>query len=75
MHRHKCSWVVKNGKHHRGSTQATIHPLAILLTTALRALVRMTALGSSVALILPPLCFLYYDSHCQQYEVIEIYRM
>ena len=33
----------KNKKHHRGSTQATIHPLAIMLTAALWALVSMIA--------------------------------
>ena len=33
----------KNKKHLRGSTQATIHPLAIILTAALWALVSITA--------------------------------
>ena len=50
----------KNKKHLRGSTQATILPLAIILTTALRALVSIIVLGSIIALLLPPLCFLYY---------------
>ena len=53
--------VGSNNKKHlrvRDSTQATIHPLAIILTMALWALVSMIALGSIVALILPPLCFL-----------------
>ena len=36
------SWVVKK-KHPRGSTQATIHPLAIILTAAQRALVSTIA--------------------------------
>ena len=35
----------KSNKHLRGSTQATIHPLAIILTAALWALVSMTAWG------------------------------
>ena len=45
----------KNKKHLRGSTQAIIHPLGIILTAALWALVSIMALGSIVA----PLCFLY----------------
>ena len=40
--------------------RATIHPLAIILTAALWALVSIITLGSIVALILPPLCSLYY---------------
>ena len=32
-----CSWVIKY--HHRGSIQATVHPLAIILTAALWALI------------------------------------
>ena len=52
----------KNKKHLRGSTQAAIHPLAIILTAALWALVSIIAEGSIVALILPPLWFLYYYS-------------
>ena len=32
--------VIKNKEHPRGSTQATIHPLAIILTTALWVLNR-----------------------------------
>ena len=47
-------------KHLRGSTQATIHPWAIILTVALWALVSMIAQRSIVTLILPPLCFLRY---------------
>ena len=43
----------------RGSTQARIHPLAVILTVALRALVSMMALRNGVALTLPPLCFFY----------------
>ena len=39
-------------KHLRGCTQATIRPMAIILTVAL------WALGSIVAFILPPLCFI-----------------
>ena len=52
-------WVVENKKHVRGSIQATISPLAIILTAALWALVSIIAKGSIVILILPPLCFLY----------------
>ena len=47
-------------KHLRGSTQATINPLATILAAVLQALVSTTYQGSIVALILPPLCFLYY---------------
>ena len=36
-----------------------MHPLTIILTVALWALVSIIAQGGSVALILPPLCFLY----------------
>ena len=39
----------ENKKHLRGSTHATIHPLASILTVAM---------VSMMALILPPLCFL-----------------
>ena len=46
-------------KHLRGNSLATIHPLAIILTAALHALVSITTQGSIVALILPPLCSLY----------------
>ena len=42
LHKHECSWVVKNKEHLRGSTQATIHPLAIILTAALWALISVT---------------------------------
>ena len=50
----------KNKKHLRGSTQATIHPLTIILTAALWALEKsIIALGSIVTLTLPPLYFLY----------------
>ena len=49
----------KNKKHLRGSTKATIHSFAIILTVALWALVSTTAQGSTVILILVPLCFLY----------------
>ena len=45
----------KNKKHLKVSTQATIHPLAIVLTMALVSLI---AEGSIVALILSSLCFL-----------------
>ena len=51
----------KNNKHLRGSAQATIHPSVIILTVVLRALVSLTAMGSIVTLILPPLYFLYYN--------------
>ena len=47
-------------EHIGGSTQATIHPLDIILNSALQ--VSIMAQGSIVALILPPLCFLYYYS-------------
>ena len=47
----------KNKKHLRGST--IIHPMAIIPTAALWALVSIVAYGSIVALILPLLCFLY----------------
>ena len=40
--------------------RATIPPLAVILTAVLWALVGVIALGSLVAFILPPLCFLYY---------------
>ena len=61
----------KNKKHLRGSTQATIHPLAIILTAALWVLVSIIALpGSIVALILPPLCFLYYHFLKQKHGLI-----
>ena len=58
MHKHEYNWVVKT-RHLRGSTQATIHPLVIILAAALWALVSMITCMSIVALILPPLCFLY----------------
>ena len=52
----------KNKKHLRGSTQAAIHPLAIILIAAPWALVSINIidLWSILALILPPLSFLYY---------------
>ena len=40
-----------------GSTQFTIHPLAIIITTELLALANMVALRYIVAFILSPLCF------------------
>ena len=49
------SSVEKNTKHHRGSIQATIHPLAIELTLALWALISTIAKGNIVTTILPPL--------------------
>ena len=52
----------KNNKPLRGSTQATIYPLTIILTTALQALVSIIAQGSIVALILPPY-IIYLDPH------------
>ena len=39
------SWLATDKKYHRGSIQATIHPLAIILTPALWPLVSMIALG------------------------------
>ena len=59
----------KNKKHLRGSTQATIHPLAIILTVALWALVSITAYGSIVGAVLWPsyclLCVSYISIHNQ----------
>ena len=43
----------------RGSTQATLHPLAIIMTAAHTATVSRMAKGNIVAVILSPLCFLY----------------
>ena len=45
-----------NKKHLRGSSPATIHPFAIILTAALG---QYDGLGSIVALILPSPYFLY----------------
>ena len=56
--RYWYSWVVNNKKHLRGSARATIHPLAIIPTAALWALVSIIAeywdphTASSVFLIL-----------------------
>ena len=43
LHKHEYGWRVKNKKHLRGRTQATIQPLAIILTAALWALVSILA--------------------------------
>ena len=43
LHKHEYSWVVKIKKHLKGSTQATILPLAITVTAALWALVSIIA--------------------------------
>ena len=43
LHKHDIWLGSKNKKHPRGSTQATILPLAIILTAALQALVSMIA--------------------------------
>ena len=53
----------KNKKHLRGSTQAIICPLDIILTMTHRAVVSIMALGRNLALILPPLWFFYQYNH------------
>ena len=62
----KLIYLGSKNKNLRDRTQATILPLAIILTAALWALVSMTAEGRIVTLILPPLCLLYYYlyMHC-----------
>ena len=50
MHKHEYSCVGK--KHLRYSTQATTHPLAFILGFG--------QYNNIVALLLPPLCFLYH---------------
>ena len=60
LHEQEYSLLVNiRKKHLRDSTQAIIHPLATVLTTALRALFSIIAWESIVALILPSLCVLY----------------
>ena len=58
---------IKNKKHFRGSTQAKIYPLVIILTAALWALVNIMVLWpyGIMTLTMPPLCYYNYYVSCQ----------
>ena len=52
-------WIVKIRNTSEAVLRPHLRPLDIILTVALWALISMMALGRTVALIPPPLCFLY----------------
>ena len=65
LHKQEYSWEVKIRKTSEAGLCPQYTPFAIILATALQALISMIAWGSIVALILTLLCFLYqfYLSH------------